>query len=465
MSSETYRPGNEVVKGFDANILSAPIDSMKVNREAERDFSADPHIVRVDLMHEDKDLGEYQSGDYGVNEDTESFFSDDNPNVSSAPRIRSPKAKIAMVLAGVAAIVSACAANPAIVAGGVPNIVHENTPSVSAPISEVTPTEQPTVAPTPTEAPKTEIGIEELSQIDPALGSFTEDEEGRLIYNSALESEVGKNVVFVREEREIGLSGGPEIHFSPADHPNAPAVIYEVDTGEFRKGPFGYIDIEKDLMLHEGYDTSSSHVLDAIHESKIPSNYIDFIEGENFTMYALSAFPQEVTFDNRGGYFAFHVATPISTNNDNYALFYDVILSPYEKRSTYRTYTRFVSEAEPGIAIALDEEYSITKIRAGDKDFIAICERTFGDALRVGTQTLLYGMRWANSNDDVPRSELGIRPEYISSYRLSYEMEGDMDILFSVLNSGALPDNLTEVGDALRLFGVAQWYFNNKVNF
>lgn len=115
------------------------------------------------------------------------------------------------------------------------------TPASTA--TETHPTSIPTLShlPTATEVPNPEATFEQLTLMDASIGSFAQDEEGNLIYNSPLyNTEVGKNIPVVQEYREVGLDGGEEVWIAPEKYPNAPIVIQDLDTGEIRQGPFEY---------------------------------------------------------------------------------------------------------------------------------------------------------------------------------------------------------------------------------
>lgn len=333
--------------------------------------------------------------------------------------------------------------------------------ATEAPTATFTP--EPTA--TPTEIPLLEVTFEQLSQMDSSLGSFAQDDEGGLIYSSPLESAVGKNVEFIQEERAVGLGGGPETHFSPAEHPNAPAVIYDRLTGEFRRGPFGYIEIKKDgyTFIERGQYGRGTPTLDYLIGKRIPNNFVELIQNNNARMYAVSVFPQEeVSFENKNGYFSLLVATPIGDKGDNYSLFYDVIFSPYEKNSTYRFYMSFYQNSLPEIGTALTEEH-MDNLRRSDEEYRNRVNDIMRTTLRVGSQSLIYGMREADSKEDVPNEGVGTGNEFLSQYRLANYHSESMNTLFDILESGALPEDLENVTESLKMFGVAEWYYNDTL--
>ncbi|MBX3046513.1 MAG: hypothetical protein KF698_05915 [Anaerolineales bacterium] len=320
-------------------------------------------------------------------------------------------------------------------------------------------TPEPTAA--PTEIPLLEVTFEQLSQMDRSLGSFTQDDAGNLLYSSPLQSAVGKNVEFIQEERTIGLGGGPETWFSPAEHPNAPAVIYDRLTDEFRRGPFGYIEINKDgyTFIKRGEYGGGISTLDFLVGKKISNNFVELIQKDNATMYAVSVFPQEeFSLENKDGYFSLLVATPIDSSGSSYSLIYRVILFPYEKDPAYKGYLSLYNNKIPEQGFALSEDNGIEPLRT-DEEYRRKAIIYFRDTWRTGSQSLVYGMREAPSREDIPR-EAGSQHYFLSQYRLSYDKSEQMDILFRILESGALPEDLTKVGESLKLFGLAAWYYD-----
>lgn len=122
----------------------------------------------------------------------------------------------------------------ALALGACSSPIPETIPTLGAttePSSTPIPTIEPAPTQTSTEIPAPEITFEQLSQLDPSIGSFVRDEEGNLIYNSPLNgTDVGKNIPVVQQYREVGLSG-PEVWIAPEKYPNAPIVIQDLETG------------------------------------------------------------------------------------------------------------------------------------------------------------------------------------------------------------------------------------------
>ncbi len=227
--------------------------------------------------------------------------------------------------------------------------VQAAVPSATAEVSATpVPTIEPTTTQTPTDIPAPQISLEQLTLTDASIGSFTQDEQGNLIYNSPLyNTDVGKNIAIVQQYREVGLDGGPEIWLAPKKYPDAPIVIQDLDTSEIRQGPFRYDnDVRRRLTVPASADYISRNPQLQIFQGTIPlSGIIAEVKDPGYwDVFGISVVLVSDQTE-KDGHLVMGAKSYIGAEEDMLAFNFDISLGPVNSdegvwQTTYSTYAR-----------------------------------------------------------------------------------------------------------------------------
>ncbi|MCL4258490.1 MAG: hypothetical protein KJZ53_08185 [Anaerolineales bacterium] len=316
-----------------------------------------------------------------------------------------------------------------------------NQPAIATPAATATeapptttPTPQPSPSPTPTEAPDPEVTFEQLLEMDASIGSFAQDVQGNLIYNSPLYStEVGKNIPVVQQYREVGLDGGSEIWIAPEKYPNAPIVVQDLDTGEIRQGPFRYDnDVRRRLTLNDNSAGTPSGriyeipVLEGLSDLReVPLTFITTRENM-FGVYhgfAISLFAIGVPIEESG-----HLVVPVKSyvgdEKDFFAFEYNLALGPTVSSNGH--WNPYYETFRVGSRV----DYDFEDILSGAGNF----------AGRIP----LYEQMFINGMYDVSSRE-SIHSNYFASNNYYAEENSEASrVVLEVLKTGGFPDELSE---------------------
>ncbi|QYK50504.1 MAG: hypothetical protein KF701_08895 [Anaerolineales bacterium] len=319
------------------------------------------------------------------------------------------------------------------------------TEAVTATQVPPTATSTPEPTATPTEIPDPEVTFEQLALMDASIGSFVQDEGGKLIYNSPLyNTEVGKNIPVVQQYREVGLDGGGEVWIAPEKYPNAPIVIQDLDTGEIRQGPFRYDnDVRRRLTV------SSS------------AEYIELEEPlRNFTgPIPLSGLVGEVRYPQiwdaygisavlvrdqaeKDGHLVMAAKSYIGDEEDMLAFYFDIALGPVDTAevSWNSFYATYVGENRSSYTF----------------DGIVANRGNFRGRYTMFNQIIIVGIYNVDSMQAIPSGH-GFAPN--AGY--SYANNEETSAVLSILKFGGLPNELKEGIDYtdLSIYGVVTLVF------
>lgn len=299
-----------------------------------------------------------------------------------------------------------------------------------------TPTVEPTPTLAPTEIPDPEVTFEQLALMDASIGSFVQDEEGNLIYNSPLyNTEVGKNIPVVQQYREVGLDGGREVWIAPEKYPNAPIVVQDLDTGEIRQGPFRYDnDVRRRLTMPR-----SEGALKGMEGQLVDLNFINTERYEVWDYYDIAMLPNgEIVEQN--GHLVLPVKSYVGDTGDSLVFEYYLPLGPVDEDNGYWNpyYTTYTNGRR--------FSYTFKEIL----DYFDSFSSRFSD----GTQFVVSGSYTTPDRANIPNTL------YVSNDYYLFENPGS-EAIISILKTAGLPKDLSRLneGKNLYLFGVKFFFF------
>lgn len=308
-------------------------------------------------------------------------------------------------------------------------------PSVS--VASTTPTPLPTATSTPeptaTPLPDPEVSFEELQQIQSSWGSFSFGENGNLIYNSPLYSQVGKNIPTLQQYREVGLSGKPEIWIAPSKYPDAPMFVQDVDTGEIRQGPFRYDDdVRRRLTLPASGVLYKTPIMEGMQGAQPALNFAETMDFNGLKIFAISALSIGELLE-QSGHLLMPVKSYIGDEDDYFALYYHLALGPTDPKNGH--WNPFYDTYRSGN----EHSYYLEHILNGAGNFSG----------RIGLheQMLIVGLHAFSSRESIPQNF------YSSNYYYAYDYMPESQQVIFILQNAGLPADLELGGTEIRLFG------------
>lgn len=307
------------------------------------------------------------------------------------------------------------------------------------------PTIEPTTTQTPTDIPHPQISLEQLTLTDASIGSFIQDEQGNLIYNSPLyNTDVGKNIAIVQQYREVGLDGGPEIWLVPEKYPNAPIVIQDLDTSEIRQGPFRYDnDVRRRLTVPASADYISRNPQLRVFQGTIPlaGMMAEVKDPGYWDVFGISAVLVSDQTE-KDGHLVMGAKSYIGTEEDMLAFDFDVSLGPIDAiEGTWEPfYSTYIGENK--------HSYFLDNIRTN--------KGNFRGRYTMFSQILIAG--FVNVNRDEPsiaNQAFGENAFY------SAANNDESSAILSVLKNNGLPEELSPdiAYEDLSLYGVVLFVF------
>lgn len=291
--------------------------------------------------------------------------------------------------------------------------------AVETSLAAVTPTAEPT--PTPTEIPDSEVSFDQLVQIDSSWGEFVQAEDGSLIYNSSLNSEVGKNVPMIQQYRETGLDGGAEVWVAPEKYPNAPLFIQDVDTGEIRQGPFRYDDdVRRRLTMPSSGSLYKSPITEGLEATQPALNFVETMNFNGLDLFAISVLSRGDILE-RDGHLLMPVKSYVGDEKDHLAFYYNLALGPTDPENGH--WNPFYDTYRNGSLHSYYLEHIING--AGD----------FSGKIGYSEQMVITGVYSFSSRESIPQNF------YSSNYYYAYEHMEESRLVISILQSAGFPSD------------------------
>ncbi len=301
-----------------------------------------------------------------------------------------------------------------------PATVEESTPSTAiATVNRTVPTETDqltVVQATPTQE-ATPIATFEGIELPEGTGRLYEI-GGQWLYDTPSNVLVGKEVVMV-VNHHVNSDGSVSIWMAPEDFPNAPLFIKDGSSEEWRRGPFGYEDVENRYTFPTEGVRNGSAIVAPYEGSVAPLGFLNRrrSSGGDSDIYLLSGIALG-GFVESNGLLSLPMAASVMKNEEGFMYYFNWILGD----------VRGVSALEPSYVIQNsarnDNQYS-NLAHISDEG-----RAEFSSNFSPGSQIVFLGITNVLDGLDVSRTSLP------GNFSLAVEYGQQIEDLIRILETG-----------------------------